>query len=578
MSDALAAALLATQKRQADPNERYRKYGEMLMQQGASTAPVRSPLEGLARALTGAAGGFFAGQADRTQEEKQRRTLEGLSSALAAPDEASRNQILQGLKGDPDILAPFLATTLSQKIADERKNGILDRRLDASGVPGLGGGTGLGGGQPGPLTINMTPLPNQSVAPGAFANNTGNIRATPGVSFPGQGAPQNGFMTFETPQAGVNAHLANLQAYGKANPNITVAQAIAKWAPPTENNTQQYISQVAEGTGINPGMPLAEVLRDPAMAAQLLDAMTRKEKGGLPTGVTADTFMAATGGGQPPVQVAQGGGDPSGTPIQPRPQTAPAIVTPDLPEISPAAATLFQQAQQLRAGGDREGALALMQQAQKVQATYAQERALKMDERGYGQAKTADERTYGQEKTADQRAYEAAEHDRREANKPLTKDQSDAATFADRMARSHSILTDPRKDAPPLDVMGTNGSGRLLESKVFGVGIPGANRALSSDYQKFMQARSNFINAQLRRESGAVISDSEYEAADKQYFPQPGDKPEVIEQKRQNRIDALEGMKRAAGRGGPTAAPTGGAQSIPNAPAPVDYKSKYGLD
>jgi hypothetical protein len=39
--------------------------------------------------------------------------------------------------------------------------------------------------------------------------------------------------------------------------------------------------------------------------------------------------------------------------------------------------------------------------------------------------------------------------------------------------------------------------------------------------QSQKQAEQNFINAILRKESGAAISPSEYKNAEKQYFPQP---------------------------------------------------------
>lgn len=73
------------------------------------------------------------------------------------------------------------------------------------------------------------------------------------------------------------------------------------------------------------------------------------------------------------------------------------------------------------------------------------------------------------------------------------------------------------------------------------------NVMLSADQQRVEQAQRNFVNAVLRQESGAVISDAEFENAKKQYFPQPGDTKEVLEQKRQNRRTAIEGFKRIAG-------------------------------
>ncbi|MGB0855392.1 MAG: hypothetical protein ACPGSI_18995, partial [Pikeienuella sp.] len=53
----------------------------------------------------------------------------------------------------------------------------------------------------------------------------------------------------------------------------------------------------------------------------------------------------------------------------------------------------------------------------------------------------------------------------------------------------------------------------------------------------------------LRRESGAVISDEEFENANVQYFPVPGDSPEVIAQKRRNRENAIEGLRIGSGDG-----------------------------
>lgn len=80
--------------------------------------------------------------------------------------------------------------------------------------------------------------------------------------------------------------------------------------------------------------------------------------------------------------------------------------------------------------------------------------------------------------------------------------------------------------------------------------IPGVGNFLrSDDAQKFDQAKRDFINAQLRQESGAVISPEEFKNAEVQYFPQPGDSPAVIEQKRQNRQNAIAGFRIRSGAG-----------------------------
>lgn len=99
-------------------------------------------------------------------------------------------------------------------------------------------------------------------------------------------------------------------------------------------------------------------------------------------------------------------------------------------------------------------------------------------------------------------------------------------------------------------IQSTSGEGGSLWNKVFdNVPVLG-NYAKGDGAQKFGQAKRDFVNAVLRRESGAVISDEEFANADIQYFPQPGDSQAVIEQKANNRKNAIESMKLGAGGGG----------------------------
>ncbi len=69
----------------------------------------------------------------------------------------------------------------------------------------------------------------------------------------------------------------------------------------------------------------------------------------------------------------------------------------------------------------------------------------------------------------------------------------------------------------------------------------------STEIQQYMQAARNFINAKLRRESGAVIAESEFTEAKQQYLPQPGDSPENLQLKKNNRDLIYASLKRAAG-------------------------------
>jgi hypothetical protein len=120
------------------------------------------------------------------------------------------------------------------------------------------------------------------------------------------------------------------------------------------------------------------------------------------------------------------------------------------------------------------------------------------------------------------------------ANKPLTADQSNSATFADRANEAETILS---KFGHVL----TSAKGRILDN------VPGGNAAQSADYQKASQAKTNFLMAVLRKESGAAIGKDEIATGDKQYFPQLGDTQATINQKAENRATARAGLERSAG-------------------------------
>lgn len=110
-----------------------------------------------------------------------------------------------------------------------------------------------------------------------------------------------------------------------------------------------------------------------------------------------------------------------------------------------------------------------------------------------------------------------------------------AATFAERTRKSSQGIDDLlAKGFDP-----TSFSSSIME-RIPEIAKPGPNK-------QFEQHKRNFVNSVLRRESGAAISASEFENANKQYFPVAGDTPEVIEQKRQNRLDAIAGLETAAG-------------------------------
>jgi len=151
----------------------------------------------------------------------------------------------------------------------------------------------------------------------------------------------------------------------------------------------------------------------------------------------------------------------------------------------------------------------------------------------------------------------------------MTEGEGKATGFMYRMTESNKVLDD-------LDNQGSS-----LWNKVAG-GVPVlGNYMVSENAQKYDQAKRDFINAVLRRESGAVISPEEFKNAEIQYFPQPGDGQEVVAQKKRNRMVAIDGVRASAGAGGLTnASPADGQGSQPAAPASQgsveDDLAKYG--
>lgn len=117
--------------------------------------------------------------------------------------------------------------------------------------------------------------------------------------------------------------------------------------------------------------------------------------------------------------------------------------------------------------------------------------------------------------------------------------QSNAAGFANRIVASLEIFNE-------LTAAGYDPTN--LRDYAAG-NLPGAlsGYATSAEGQSYLAAKEDFITAVLRKESGAAISVSEFKKEDRKYFPQPGEGPEVIEQKRRARQRALESMKAQSG-------------------------------
>jgi len=119
----------------------------------------------------------------------------------------------------------------------------------------------------------------------------------------------------------------------------------------------------------------------------------------------------------------------------------------------------------------------------------------------------------------------------------LNVSESGATMYAGRMRKAENTLKLVERE-------GTDFMQKIFSNVPFA-----GNYLTSTEFKSYDQARTNFVNAVLRRESGAVIADSEFENANQQYFPQPGDPQEIIDQKRENRELVIQLMEAGAGEG-----------------------------
>lgn len=100
------------------------------------------------------------------------------------------------------------------------------------------------------------------------------------------------------------------------------------------------------------------------------------------------------------------------------------------------------------------------------------------------------------------------------------------------------------------DKTGTSLEDRVSKGGLFTqIGLQHAPNLLQSgDQQAYRQAQRAFTEARLRKESGAAIPTAEYENDARTYFAQPGDKPEIIDRKRQARQVVISGLKFSSGK------------------------------
>ena len=136
---------------------------------------------------------------------------------------------------------------------------------------------------------------------------------------------------------------------------------------------------------------------------------------------------------------------------------------------------------------------------------------------------------------------------KQQIGKAPTEFQGKSAAFGARAKEADRILSELGTSFSPAAVNAKNAVGNTW---LIGGALEAATNkfALSENDQLAEQAERDFINANLRQESGAAIAADEFNNGKRQYFPQPGDSAAVIAQKARNRQAVIQGFESNAGR------------------------------
>jgi len=119
----------------------------------------------------------------------------------------------------------------------------------------------------------------------------------------------------------------------------------------------------------------------------------------------------------------------------------------------------------------------------------------------------------------------------------LTGDQSKSITYYRRGFGSNQVLSDP-KMAEALTQYTDTFAGNF--------GSIG-RKFQDADFQVAKRAADEFLAAVLRKDTGAAITNQEFEIYGPMYLPQPGDKPELLAAKSKAREEALIGIEMGLG-------------------------------
>ena len=146
-------------------------------------------------------------------------------------------------------------------------------------------------------TVSTSPIrhsPKGGAGRGLTLNNPLNIRRVRGQQWRGEETLSNSslkgensalpqresgeetFCRFASLEWGIRAAFRILRTYAVVHGAVCIRDIIRRWAPPTENNTDRYIRNVCQWTGLSPTQPLSE-----SDWPVLVRAMARQECGML---------------------------------------------------------------------------------------------------------------------------------------------------------------------------------------------------------------------------------------------------------------------------------------------------------
>lgn len=116
------------------------------------------------------------------------------------------------------------------------------------------------------------------MARGLSNNNPGNIRIS-GTKYQGEIQPSKdrAFKQFESMAYGYRAMFMLLYTYQKRHGLRTIRQMISRWAPPTENFTENYIRYVAQWSEIGADTGIDTMTK--STMVPIVAAMSRMENG-----------------------------------------------------------------------------------------------------------------------------------------------------------------------------------------------------------------------------------------------------------------------------------------------------------